>query len=166
MFETCFSHVLVMCQTWFRHVSDMIWSCFRHILVMSQTWFGHVSEMFRSCLRHVLAMSWTCFGHHSDIFWASSRHVLECILTTFYLLQHRGNIPRSQFFDFLIFIYCLKMLLYFQAKKHPKHVQMMPKTCPNDDQNMSEWCLKHVRMMPKTCPKHVWNMTKTCLKHR
>ena len=57
---------------------------------------------------------------------------------------------------------------------YPKHVRMMPNTCPNDAQNMFECCPKHVWMMPKTClpdaqsmsewcPKHVWMMTKTCL---
>ena len=38
------------------------------------------------------------------------------------------------------------------AKKHPKHVWMIPKSCPDDAQNMSKLCPKHVQIMPKTCP--------------
>ena len=41
----------------------------------------------------------------------------------------------------------------------------MPKTCPNDAQNMSKWCPEHVQIMPKTCPIDAHNMPKTCLKH-
>ena len=74
-------HDLVMFQTWFGHVSDMIWSCFRHVLAMFQTCFGHVPDMIWSCFRHVLGIIQTCFGHHSDMFWGSSRHVLGIIWT-------------------------------------------------------------------------------------
>ena len=48
---------------------------------------------------------------------------------------------------------------------YPKHVRMMPKTCPNDAQNMPEWCPKHVQIIPKTCPNYDQNMSKWCPKH-
>ena len=49
------------------------------------------------------------------------------------------------------------------SKSCLKHVQIMPKTCPNDTQNMSGWNPKHVWMIPKTFQKNQFNFWKTNL---
>ena len=78
----------------------------------------------------------------------------------------------SFFFIFLIFliflifkkkIWILKTNMWKYEKNNPKHVWMIPETCPDGPRNMPRWCPKHVWMMPEWCPKHVQIMPKTCL---
>ena len=76
--HACFRHALFMFfQTWFRHVSDTMWSCFRHDLDMFQTHVWHVLSMFMHCLD----MFWQRFGNVLAVFWQSVGHVLGIIQT-------------------------------------------------------------------------------------
>ena len=49
-------------------------------------------------------------------------------------------------------------------KNHPKHVWMMPKSCPDDARMMPKTCPNDAQNMSETWTKHVWNMTKSNLK--
>ena len=51
--NTCYINAAVWgIQTWFGHLSDMLWTC-----------VGHVLAIFWKYSGHVLAMFWKCFGY-------------------------------------------------------------------------------------------------------